>query len=351
MSKRDIAGKVLGSSMLRSIGRLVGGRGIRILAYHRILDDDLASFEFDSGVVSATSEAFYEQMRFVRENFDVISFRDLWQCEKDGRSWPARGLIITFDDGYRDNYTNAFPILRDLKLPAAIFLTTGHIGEEKLFWWDKAALCFKRSANQSILIPELSGEPINLTDKEARNIAIGRVLDWIKRVPDETKESFLAGLPERLGVVLESDIAFAMHLSWDEVRTMSEAGIEFGSHTITHPVLSNVGPERLKDELVLSKSAIERETGAPVLVFAYPVGRRGNFNDASIAAVKEAGYSFAVSYDEGLAYQQSAIDDRQPAISREQTNRFTLPRIHVEADHSASLFRANLTFSSLLVGA
>src|ERR1051325_10779957 len=112
MSKRELAARVLNNAATRSVWRATGlsRSGLRILAYHRVWDEPSASFPFDEGVISATSEAFYRQMKFVSRNFNVVSFADLDHCEREGRCWPERALLITFDDGYRDNYTNAFPI-------------------------------------------------------------------------------------------------------------------------------------------------------------------------------------------------------------------------------------------------
>ena len=336
MSRRELAARVLGNSVVNRLGRVSDG-GLRILAYHRILDGDPAELPFDEGVVSATTEQFYHQMRFVRENFDVVTFGGLLQCEREGKQWPNRGLIVTFDDGYRDNYANAFPVLRELKLPAVIFLATGHIGEEVLFWWDLIAFCFKETELESVLLSEISTEPVSLAGHAERKEAIQRVLEWTKKAPDEIRRAFLERLPGLLDVTIDDDIAFAMHLSWDEVRTMSKDGVEFGSHTITHPVLSNVGADRLELELRESKETIERELGKEAVAFAYPAGRGGNFTAESIEAVKQAGYRFAVSYDEGVA---------QPGVS----NRYALPRIHVESNQSLNLFRAKLMFSRFMVG-
>src|SRR5262245_15695018 len=108
MSKRELAASLLDNRLVRSFWHATGHfqKGLRILAYHRVLDDKAESFAFDEAVISADSEAFYQQMKFVSRHFDVVSFADLYQCEKAGRRWPDRALVVTFDDGYRDNYTN-----------------------------------------------------------------------------------------------------------------------------------------------------------------------------------------------------------------------------------------------------
>ena len=147
MVKRRLAASVFGNEIARRVWWRNPRPGLRILAYHRVLDDDESSFPFDEEVISATTDDFCRQMKFARDNFEIISFRDLEICEQQGRPWPKRALIITFDDGYRDNYTNAFPILREFGLTATIFLTAGHIGLRELFWWDLVAYCIKHSTH------------------------------------------------------------------------------------------------------------------------------------------------------------------------------------------------------------
>jgi peptidoglycan/xylan/chitin deacetylase (PgdA/CDA1 family) len=117
---------------------------------------------------------------------------------------------------------------------------------------------------------------------------------------------------------------------------MAAYGIEFGSHTSSHPVLANVDPDSLEEEIAGSKRTIERELGREVIAFAYPVGGKGHFTGPVQEVVKRANYRYAVSYEEGLAG-----DDWQ--------DRYALPRIHIESDHSLSLFRANLMFPQAML--
>ena len=216
--KREIGAELLGRGSLMGIARAQRNT-IRILAYHRVLPGNCAewcpvspNFIFDDGVVSATSEAFRNQMGFVRRNFDVISFRDLYYIESRGLGLPARPLIITFDDGYRDNYTNAFPVLKEFGIPATIFVATGHIGSNTLFWWDLVAYCFKIAAPSEVLLEEVSVEPLCLGTLGGRRSAIDRVLKWMKRVPDEVRARFVERLPEVLGITITPALGQGMHL-------------------------------------------------------------------------------------------------------------------------------------------
>jgi peptidoglycan/xylan/chitin deacetylase (PgdA/CDA1 family) len=311
---------------------------VRILAYHRVLDVEKRAFPFDHDLISASSALFRDQLRFVRDHFNVISFEDLARAEDEGRPWPERGVIITFDDGYRDNFSHAYPILRELNLPATIFVATGHIGQSSpsLFWWDLVNYCMTRTTQTSVTFSEITSAPISLRTGRKKKIAVHNILTWLKSVPEESKRSFLARYSEKLGVSIPSDVADGMHLSWDEVREMAANGISFGSHTVTHPILARVTPEQLTDEVVQSKEALERELNKPAMAFSYPVGDSHNFNQRVEKCVADAGFRYAVSYEEGIA--DAHISDR-----------YALPRLHVETHDTIHEFRAKLMYPGLLL--
>ncbi len=332
LSKRERASRLLGQPVLAPLrGRRAA---LRILAYHRIVAPPWDDFRFDEQIISATPEAFEAQMRFVAKNFEVVGFADLEKCEIEGKPWPSRALIVTFDDGYRDNYTLAWPILRELKLPATIFLTTGHIGAQKLFWWDAIAFAFNTSDLPSVEVPELGQEPFPLATPAQKRAAIDAALSYSKSVSDAQRRDFVARLPALLEVNLDENVARGMHINWDEVREMARGGVEFGGHTVTHPILSRVDAEQLEFETAHCKAEIERETGQNVLAFAYPAGTRQRRDPAARAGVEASGYRFAVAYDQGV---------------EQHPDRFAMPRLHVDRDQSLSLFRANLLFPGLML--
>jgi peptidoglycan/xylan/chitin deacetylase (PgdA/CDA1 family) len=338
MSKRELAAAFLGNRFTPYWRFSSGARtkGLRILAYHRVLDDDPRAFPFDEELISATTEMFYRQMKFVQRHFEVISFRELAERERADRPWPERALIITFDDGYRDNYTNAWPILREVGLTATIFLTTGHIGSTELFWWDAVAYCLKRIKQTSITLSDFISEPMALASADDRRRAKDRILAWLKQIPEERRRDFVGQLVAKLDAPLPEGAAEALPLAWKEVRQMAASGIEFGSHSVTHPILTQVSQTQLKAEAVVSKQTIEQELGQEVLAFAYPAGRRDRFNQTVRAMIAQSGYRYALSYDEGMALEA-------------HTDRFALPRIHSERDLSLNLFRANLLFPQLML--
>lgn len=334
MSKRELAATVLSSPLVQPLGRLAPGSGLRILAYHRVLDDDPATFLFDEEVISATRDEFRRQLDFARRHFDVLSFADLRNFEKEGRPWPRRAAIITFDDGYADNYTHAFPLLKEAGLPAIIFLVTSRQESPGLFWWDLIAYCVKTSPLAQVTLTEISDQAMPLngdTNDASRRECINRILAWVKSVPEVTKISFLEQLPSRLQVSAPADDARATQLSWAQVREMADGKIEFGGHTVTHPLLTNIEPAQLESEIVGSKRAIEAHLGREAFVFSYP---NGCFNEHVVKTVSSS-YQFATAYNEGLADRESGCH--------------TLPRIAVEHNYSFALFQANMLFPSIML--
>jgi peptidoglycan/xylan/chitin deacetylase (PgdA/CDA1 family) len=337
MGKREQVATILGHPLAHRVwdSSGAGTRSLHILAYHRVLDDDRATFPFDEAVISATTATFRQQMDFVRRNFNVISFEQLAEYERENRQWPERALIITFDDGYRDNYTNAFPILHEMGFSATIFLAVSHISQAKLFWWDFIAYCFKQTRVPFVTLPAFDSEPLSLANARERRQTIDRVLDWIKEVPEEVKSKFVETLADALELNVPENLAEGMHLTWDEVREMMAGGIEFGSHTMTHPILSNVSAAQLAREVSESKKMLEEELESESIAFSYPVGGRTSFNEAVKEAVKQCGFRFAVSYREGVA--------------RKTSDPYALPRIHIETSHSLRLFRANLMYPKIML--
>ena len=160
------------------------------------------------------------------------------------------------------------------------------------------------------------------------------MLQFLKTLDGEARLGWIDQLVEKLQVhdpCTEQDLM----LGWDEVRTMHEAGISFGSHTVTHPILTALSPGRMRQELVESKQAIERELQAPVRSFAYPNGKAGDFNEATKAILREAGYSCALTTIVG-ANPCGGPDDGQDLME--------LKRIGADGTH-VSMFatRMNLT--------
>jgi len=293
-----VAGRVL--SPLARI-RAACRADIPILAYHRIWDiEDEDAFPFDVELVSAGTADFRWQMEYVRQNFDPITFATLLQILDGERPSPPKPVIITFDDGFDDNFQHAFPILNALDIPATIFLATGFIDGEQTFWYDRLAHLILRAPARELTISGLTGPVRLLGDVSSRRQALRSVLSELKRVENAQRLDVLASLERELGNSQYAGAAYESRpLNWNQIREMAHCGIEFGSHTVTHPILSNLTDKELDFELVKSRRDIESQIGKSVPAICYPVGGPSAFNDRVRTAAQRAGYRLGVSYIPG----------------------------------------------------
>lgn len=265
-----------------------------ILNYHRIDDPHVSGFDTLKINVSATPSDFALQMDYVKKHFNVIGTERLVSFLRGDVDLPPRAAMITFDDGYYDNYSNAYPILAERELPAIIFLTTGFIGSSAPFYWDYVSYCFYRTAKKSAHLP-LIGD-CHWEDESSRERVLLRWIEAAKRIPETQKKECVS----QIGTLLEVDVpdrAFEnLHLNWDQVRAMSRGGlIEFGAHTVTHPILTRIPIEQASYELRESKSKIEAEIGRTVDALAYPNGGLADFSQPVMQAARDAGFEVAFS--------------------------------------------------------
>lgn len=302
-----------------------------ILAYHRVLRKK-HNFLFDEGVISASPEAFEEQVKFCKKYFSLIGFQQLKESLESKIILPPNPLIITFDDGYRDNYEYAYPILKKYNVLATIFLSTGYIGTNRLFWWDEIAYIIKKTFKNKIILKDNS---FKLNNLDNRKIAINLILKYVKNISDEVRRNTISQLKDDLKVRMPEDINSTTILNWDQVREMSLNGIEFGSHTVNHPILSNCKEEQMKYEIEYSKNKIEKEIGKKVIVFSYPVGGENSFNLITKGFIEKAEYEYAVNYIHGL--------NRLNNLSK-----LCLNRIHVERSDNLSVFKSKIVFPQLV---
>jgi peptidoglycan/xylan/chitin deacetylase (PgdA/CDA1 family) len=258
---------------------------IPILAYHRVND------ERDPFFPSIPTGVFERHMAYIGRAYRVLTVEELADRMRHG-DLPRNALAITFDDGYRDNLTHAAPILTNYGLPATIFLATGLIGTGEMSWFDRLALALKSTAAQSVAAPW--DEMLPLHDQGDRVKALYRLLDYLKRLPDDEMRRTLNGIITALGVKDVANLNVIM-LNWDEVRTLAGKGFAIGAHTVTHPILSRVSAARAWREIMESRRMIESACGRPPKAFAYPNGKPEDYTETVKHMVREAGFACAVT--------------------------------------------------------
>jgi len=205
----------------------------------------------------------------------------------------GRRVAMTFDDGYRDNVTRALPLLERHGARATFYLTAGLIEERTAPWWDQLAWRLERAEVRKATF-EIEGRRIRLELEEPAGRSRALVaLEPLMRVTPELRQRRLESLRDLLHVRTEAPCELA---TWEEARALGGGGMEIGAHTLTHPHLSLLTPERQHAEIAGSIELIERRLGTRPRAFAYP---GGDYDATSLAVAARLELEHAVTTRRG----------------------------------------------------
>jgi tetratricopeptide (TPR) repeat protein len=277
-----------------------------VLNYHRVRPNgSLITTAFDDGVYTTNMDEFNLQIKWLKNNTLILSERELVDCYQDGIFIPPKTsvpcVMITFDDGYRDNYTLAYPILKYYEVPAILFVTTQMVNTRQVPWWDVIAYLIKHCSKPFI---SFDGRRFPMGDQRKEAIAFFQLM--MKKEQYECTKYLLPDLSDACEVSLpDSAVQDKEILSWEEIREMAQKNIAIGSHTHTHRVLSTINTSSQKEEMILSKLIIEESIGQPVLSISYPVGEPQYITSETAEIAASSGYVLGFTADTGVNYWKS----------------------------------------------
>ena len=237
-------------------------------------------------------EVFDAQMQFLRRRYRIVSLDELCR-ELENPTGRQQAVAITFDDGYRDLYKYAFPILRKYQLPATIFLTVGSIETGQVPWYDRVFLALRLFPAGQVELVLDRPRHFSLATQVARRQAAIEIIQCLRRLPDRRRQEGCAELEKQ--VALPQEELEGRMLSWEQIRTMHRAGISFGSHTMTHPAVSRLAPVEMERELLESRQILEQRLGGPVPDFAFPFGQPADCANVAPALLARCGYRLAAT--------------------------------------------------------
>lgn len=279
---------------------------VRVLFYHRVNDY--------SGKFAITAQVFERQIQYLKKEYNIISLNEYINMLENNQA-ARNALLITFDDGYRDNYTNAYPILKRYSIPATIFLATGFIDNKIWIWHDIYRYIIENTPRKTLEL-KLDGHEylLNLENPVDRLNARKFYHRSLKELPASKRVEQLRSIAEMLNVEVPAHPTREYApLSWDEINEMSRNKIEFGAHTYSHEILSKLKTEDAYYEVSESKRRIEAELQMKVSAFAYPNGTSEDFTEETKMLVRRCGYRVAFTTINGM-------NDRN-------TDRFSIKRI------------------------
>jgi peptidoglycan/xylan/chitin deacetylase (PgdA/CDA1 family) len=269
-----------------------------VLAFHAVTGDERVHLCNYQGKHLYASR-FARFMRYLATHYHPVHLGRIVEWLAGGPPPPEKAVAVTFDDGYRNVLTVAGPILSELSIPATLFVVTDFVLEGRMLWPDRLVSAIAIS-EQPRLIFESAGRRWDLPlGGDGERIAADRALRaWCKKLPDEERVVAVNAAVEALAVD-ESQLAGVWEdhrpLGPGELADLADVGIEVGSHTQSHGIVTRLTPAQAQRELSESRRLIEEATGRPCTAFSYPNGAPGDFDDRSREAVARAGYRCAVT--------------------------------------------------------
>ncbi len=303
-----------------SFDRVMPSHKVIIMVYHRVLPESQHVSFLQPGMF-VTSKTFEKHIKFLLDKYRFITIEDLLLNKI---KTTHRYSIMTFDDGWLDNYLYAFPILKKYNIPATIFLPVDYIGSKKWLWTDIIAWFITNKSNVLKKIDSLKDfkaitQLIIRTITSRHNLIkkIDFLLESLKLFPENEIYEFIEYLKDRTGLTYPEERVF---LNWDEIIEMSHAGISFGSHTRTHRILTRLKEDEIIYELSTSLEIIKQKNINSIPILSYP---NGDKNKKIEEIAQACGYIGAVTTNYGF-------ESTPPAEP------FSLHRIGVHQDIASS---------------
>lgn len=261
-----------------------------ILMYHR--------FSNKPDPFKIRQDFFENQIQFLIKKYNFISLKHYLEVLNGQRNdLPDNPVIITIDDGYMDNYAFAYPILKKYNVPATIFLTTDFISRKAWLWSDALEFILKTTHKKSFHF-SIAGQTTSFQVDSFNGLHQAQltIFNYCRILENQKKDCLLDELARHLGVQLSDEVTDSfLPLTWDQIREMQTGGVEYGSHTCSHPIMSRLPVKEIDRELKGSKKEIESNCDAKVDVFCYPNGQHEDISEAVVEQVRHSGYLAAVS--------------------------------------------------------
>jgi peptidoglycan/xylan/chitin deacetylase (PgdA/CDA1 family) len=327
-NKRAVLARGLEATGATRALEALGGAGRSVvLTYHRIATPGPSNPFYDP-TVSATPEGFRAQMAMLRDRFRVVPAEELIAPSDPADRRPR--AVVTFDDGCRDNFDAALPVLREFGLPATFFIPTDFLERPRLPWWDHVAYVVKASRLDRFEVPRVSDDPapivVDLTTPD-RSAAIMGLIRPVLAGEVADRDGFLKTLEDRAEVDVDSPaLGRDLFMTWDQLKALAAEGHAIGSHAHSHVALGALDDRDARRELSLSRTILEAAAKRPVRTVAYPYGWPGAVNDRTFRLAAAVGYRIGFTAFEGVV---------RPGLDP-----LAMPRLNVGAGDTPPLLRA-----------
>jgi peptidoglycan/xylan/chitin deacetylase (PgdA/CDA1 family) len=281
-----------------------------------------------------TAEMFERQIAYIARSYHVVTLAELVRKLSAKEKLPPYTLAITLEDGIRSHVTIAARILQKYRLPATIFLTTAFIGAPQHGLWTERVDWLLQSAHAASFDFDFDGDArsLALATMRDRIIASDALRGYLKKLPLSQREANIARLAEKIGGEGEPPLPGCEqdgYVSWEELRALKSACIDFGSHTHTRALMSTLSPAEAFYELAASQRLIQAELDCACEFFSYPSDARRETSAQDRDLFRKLGFKAALRQGRGF--------------NTSRTDRYALRRVHVTRCPDFNVFLAKIT--------
>jgi len=295
--KSQVKSAIVRSGLLQLAGRMRGS-SVAILMYHSVTEDPASQEAYLGGIAHSLSQ-FRAQMELLARRFHPTSLDEVGGFARGEKDIPKGAVVVTFDDGYADNFEVAATVLNEVGVPATVYATVSCVDRKTLPWPARLRFCFRRTKKTEW--SDSSGKIWPLMSDVERENAFLHSCDECCKLAGAVQDKYVAHLANELDIQVPAASGSLM-MSYEQMRAFVRQGHIVGSHTMTHPNLAYVDPEDARREMTESKQRLEKELGLAVQHFAYPgPALSPNWTEQTVAISRDAGYETAVTTIPGLA--------------------------------------------------
>ncbi len=264
---------------------------LRVLTYHRI-DKPSRLKNLHPGMISATPAEFARQIEEVARTYHVVSMNEVLDAIEKQKQLPARSVLITFDDAYRDFSEFAWPVLQSYNLPVTLFVPTAFPDQpERVFWWDRLYAAISNASDNAEVFSGSSS--FSLKTEQDKKASFKKVRNLIKSLPHEQAMQEVERICDELNApAVENNV-----LGWDELKELATQGVTLAPHTQTHPLLNRIDARQTVEEATGSLNDLRREIGETLPIIAYPAG---GVSDSVAETLRQNGFKLAFTTTRGI---------------------------------------------------
>ena len=272
-----------------------------ILLYHGVTNEKSHGISNYSGK-HIKLEEFEKHMRFISKNYNTLSINDIIEIDSSGASWPSNSVAVTFDDGFKNNFEYAAPVLEAFNIPSVFYICAGMVNTDLMFWVDKIEDCINSTNKKTIGLKLGEYIKFQLDTKKEKVLAIENIKKYCKRTSTDIKNTVIKELIDvtEVNPSIDHSDNYKM-MNWEEVAYLDANNLfTIGGHTLFHDIMTSKPLEKLDLDVHLTLSLLEYQLGHKIEHFSYPEGQAMHYNNEIITTLKKHGVLCSPSAIDGV---------------------------------------------------